>query len=150
MAVAADKDEEAKKVDFKVYDGYFQSNKAGLAGKASYLVFRSRKDFDKVFRPVPPLLKGKKKTMLPDDIFKASMVVAVIKRGNSITTYRVKGVRALKGKITLAYEAKAGPETTAEFASPLIVSIPRGTGQVVFEENGKAASTVAVPKEKID
>jgi hypothetical protein len=147
---SADKDEKSKeeKADFQVYDGYFESNKSGLDGKASFLVFTNQAAFDKVFRPVPPL-GGKKKTLLPADAFEGHLVAAVIKRGDRVWTYKVLSVAPCKGKVTITYEAKA-PETggSATFASPLIVRVPRpGNQRVAFVENGVDVSTVEVGKE---
>jgi hypothetical protein len=148
-AADADKKEKETKADYKVYDGYFESNQSGLKGKSSFLVFTDKKAFDKVFRPAPPLLGGKKKTMLPPDAFKTGIVVAVVKRGNQLWTYKVQSATSCKGKITLSYQAESRDGGSATFASPLIVALPGASEpQVRFEENGKEAALVNVAKEK--
>jgi hypothetical protein len=143
-AATAGENEKAKPLTFQVYDSYFESNKAGLEGASSYLVFTDRESFGKVFRPTPPL-GGKKRTYLPNNAFASNLVAAAVKRGNRIWNYKVAGVELCKGKATVRYEAKAGPESSARFASPLIVTLPgAGVSQVIFEENGKEVATVKV------
>jgi hypothetical protein len=140
-------DAKEEKADFKVYDGYFESNKSGLKGEASFLVFTDKKGFDNVFRPTPPLLGGKKKVLLPDNAFEAQLVAAVVKRGDRVWTYKVTGVTHCKGKATITYEAKAGQAGGATFASPLIVAVARGgLARVVFVENGKEVGTAEIGK----
>jgi hypothetical protein len=140
-------DAKEEKADFKVYDGYFESNKSGLKGEASYLVFTDRKTFDNVFRPTPPLLGAKKKTFLPDNSFESNMVAAVVKRGDRTWAYKVIDVTRCKGKTTISYEAKAeGAGGGATFASPLIVAVARDGTRVVFVENGKEVGTAAIGK----
>src|SRR5437660_571941 len=82
-----------EKADFRVYDGYFESNKSGLEGKNSFLVLTDKAAFDKVFRPVPPL-GGKRKVLLPDNAFESNLVAAVVKRGDRVWTYKVLSVTA--------------------------------------------------------
>jgi hypothetical protein len=138
----AGEDQKAKPLTFQVYDSYFESNKSGLEGASSYLVFTDKESFGKVFRPTPPL-GGKKRTYLPDNAFASNVVAAAVKRGNRIWNYKVTGVELCKGKATVRYEAKAGPEGSARFASPLIVRLPgAGVSRVIFEENGKEVATV--------
>jgi hypothetical protein len=144
-AWAAGKDEGGKEVKFTVYNGYFQSNKAGLKGPASYLVFTDEAAFNKVFGKAAVM--GQKKTYLPMGAFESKMVVAVIKRGNALWTYKVDKVTADKGTLTVHYEAKSGRPSTARFASPLIISVDKDKySSVVFVENGKKAETVKVGK----
>src|SRR5436190_21026346 len=70
--------------------GYYESNKSGLSGPASYLVFKERADFDAVF--LSSRLPGKKAKLLPKGAFKDHIVVATIKRGDAVFTYEVTKV----------------------------------------------------------
>jgi hypothetical protein len=136
--------EDKKDLSFQSFNSYFESNKSGLTGESSYLVFTNKAAFGKVFQATPPV-GGKKRTYLPADAFESGIVAAVVKRGNRVWTYKVTGVDFCKGKATVTYEAKAGPEGSATFASPLIVTVQsRESNRVVFVENGKEVSTVNV------
>src|SRR5687767_4556856 len=80
-------DTKAKDVKFDQATGYFESNKSGLEGAASYLAFSNEEAFAKVLRPTPPLM-GKKPKLLPKDVFDNHLVVAVIKRGDTTWQYK--------------------------------------------------------------
>jgi hypothetical protein len=144
LAAAPDREEAAKgkKVKYERYNGYFEKNSSGLTGGSSYLVFTNRDAFDKVFGVARVI--GKQK-FLPKDAFEKQAVVAVIKRGKAITNYKVDGVTADKGTLTVRYGAKMEEPGTATFATPLILSVPKGKYKSVrFIENGKKAETVKV------
>ena len=144
--VAGDDVTKEKSVPFEQHSGYFESNKSGLKGPASYLVFTDKADFDKVLGVA--FTMGRRPNVLPRDAFKTRMVVAVIKRGDSIWTYKVEKATEKEGVLTVAYQAtsKGGGET-ARFASPLIVSLGKGNyTSVVFVENGKKVETLKVSK----
>jgi hypothetical protein len=149
LALAADKDkDEAKgdKVDFKVHSGYFEKNNSGLKGDESLLAFTDQKSFDQIFGV--GFTMGKKPDVLPKDAFDSKMVVAVIRRGDAPSTYKVDKVTADGDTLYLQFEAtsKKG-DGSAKFASPLIVSVDRGKYKtVVFLENGKKVGTADVPK----
>ncbi len=133
-----------KEVKFDVHDGHFQKNNADLKGDSLYLVFSDRDAFDKVFgvgRVVG------KQNFVPKDAFDKKMVVAVIKRGNAVTTYKVEKVTADDGTLYVQYTAKTGDAGSAKFASPLIVSVDKDKyTAVVFLENGKKVEKVKVEK----
>ena len=76
------------------------------------------------------------------------LVVAVIKRGNATTTYKVDGVTAADGVLQVSYTATPGKASpSARFASPLIVAVPKGNYKSVnFIENGKKAGTAEIGK----
>jgi hypothetical protein len=137
---------EEKKVDFSVLGpGYFESNKSGLKGESSHLIFTDKKSFDGVFgtRFVP----GGKGKFLPKDAFDKNMVIAAIKRGASIYTWKVDKVTDKDGVLELHYTATGKDGGGARFASPLIVSVPKGKyTSVEFIENGKKVATVKVAK----
>jgi hypothetical protein len=135
-----------KAVEYKVYNSYFESNKSGLKGEASYLAFKEQGAFDNVLRPAPPNI-GKKRTYLPKDVFDSKLVAVAIKRGNQAFTYEVEKVTADKGTLYLQYKAKGGEATTATFASPLVVAVNKGKIKtVVFIENGEKAGTAKLGK----
>jgi hypothetical protein len=145
-APAPDEDTaKGKKVDFDVHNGHFQKNDAGLKGDASYLAFTDRDAFDKVFGIGRVIGK---QNFVPKDAFDKKMVVAVIKRGNAITEYKVDKVTADEGTLYVQYTATAKPGGgTATYASPLIVSVDKDKyKQVVFLENGKKVETVKLGK----
>lgn len=139
--------DEAKgdKVEFATYPDYFEKNNAGLKGDASYLALADKDAFAKVFALRPPLMGGKKPVPLPDDAFGKKAVVAVVKRGNAITTYAVEKVTADGETLYVQYKAEAGKPGTATFASPLIVAADKGKAKkVVFIENGKTAGEAEI------
>jgi hypothetical protein len=143
---AADQDQaKGKKVEFTVHDGYFQSNKAGLKGPASYLAFTEQAAFDKIFGKA--VVMGKKWNFLPQGAFASKVAVPVIKRGNAIWTYKVDQVTADKDTLYVQYEAKSRDGGGASFASPLIISVDKGKyATVVFIENGKKVGTATIGK----
>src|SRR5207249_2267933 len=111
---AADKDKpKAKKVNYEVYDGYFESNKSGLKGAQSFLAFTDAKAFNKTFGKA--VVMGKKRKFLADDAFDSKIVVATIKRGSDIWTYKVDKVTAVDGKLTVHYQAAGKDGGTARY-----------------------------------
>jgi hypothetical protein len=144
-APAPDEDTaKGKEVKLDVHNGHFQKNDAGLKGDSSYLVFTDREAFDKVFGVGRVIGK---QNFVPKDAFDKQMVVAVIKRGNAVTEYKVEKVTADEGTLYVQYTAKMGTPGSATFASPLIVSVDKDKyTAVVFIENGKKAEKVKVGK----
>lgn len=132
------------KMEYKVHGPYFESNKSGLKGDSSYLFFSSKDKFGDVLRPVPPLMKGKKADPVKDASFTDGVVLAVIKRGASVTTYKVEEVTFDKaGILKVRYTATAGKPGTATFASPLVVSVAKKDVKVIeYIENGKKVETI--------
>jgi hypothetical protein len=145
-APAADEDKaKGKEVKYEEYNGHFQKNDAGLKGDASYLTFSDRAAFDKVFGV--GRVMGNKQKFVPKDAFDKQIVVAVIKRAKALTTYKVEKVTADEGTLYVQYTAKTGDAGTAEYASPLIISVDNDKYKnVVFIENGKKAETVKIEK----
>ena len=134
-----------EKVEYATYPGYFEKNNSGLKGDASYVAFADKDAFAKVFVLRPPLMKGKKAEPLPEKVFEKQVVVSVIKRGNSITTYTVEKVTADGDMLYVQYKAEAGPASSATFASPLVIAADRGKAKkVAFIENGKTVATADV------
>ncbi|MCX7664264.1 MAG: hypothetical protein N2112_01810 [Gemmataceae bacterium] len=139
-------DDKDMKLAYTHYNkGYFEKNSSGLKGEASYLVISDREKFDSIFGV--GFVMGPKPVLLPNDAdeFKKLLVIATIKRGNSITNYEIKGVTITEGVVTLDYKATAEAPSTATFASPLILSIPKEkVKKVIFNENGKKVHEEAV------
>lgn len=125
------------------YGPYFESNRSGLKGDASYLVFRDAKKFDAVLKLVPPV-GGRRPVAVPTDAFAKSLVLSVIRRGP--TTYTYEGVLSEEkaGVLTLTFKsAPVGAPSTAQFATPLVVVLPKGAAKSVeFVENGKKVETI--------
>jgi hypothetical protein len=133
--------EEGAKVDFKTYGDYFESNRSGLKGPESFLVITDRKKFDATFGLATVM--GRKPEVLPADAFDSRIVLVAIHRGNAIWTYKVESVQAQGGVLSLHYRAESKDGGSATFASPLIVSVPKGDYKSVeFIENGKKVATV--------
>lgn len=142
-APAADKDEaKGKDVTYDVYDAYFEKNDSGLKGDATYLVFQDKASFDKVFGLAKVM--GDKKKSLPADVFKTKMVLALIKRGDKVWTYKVEKVTADGDTLSIQYEATPGEENKdAKFALPLILAVNKKKYQKMsFIENGKEVGGV--------
>ena len=128
-------------VAFNTHDGYFVSNKFEPDVPTSFVVFQDQKAFDKVFGSA--FVMNDKHHRLPKDAFESKMVVATIKRGKAVWTYKVEAVRAEAGILTLRYSTKTEAHHTAEFACPLIVSIPKGDYVAVqFVEDGKGVKKI--------
>jgi hypothetical protein len=134
-----------KEIFFSVHNGYFESNKSGLKGDASYLAITDGKVFDGLFGKAVTM--GKKPNFLPANTFESDMVAATIKRGNMIFEYKVEKVTADEGTVYVQYKATGKDGGTATFASPLIVKLPREKyTEVVFIENGKKVGTAKIEK----
>ena len=148
FATAAEAEKEkpkAKKVAFEVYTGYFESNKSGLKGPQSFLVFTDAGAFNKTFGKA--VVMGEKRKFLPEDAFDSKLVVATIKRGGDIWAYKVENVTAAQGKLFVRYKAFSREGGRARYVSPLIVAVDKGKySEVVFMENGKKVGTAGIEK----
>jgi hypothetical protein len=122
---------------FTVHTGQFEKNSSGLSGDASFLLFTSVETFGKVFGTVPPV-GVRKPSPVPAGAFGKNAVAAVIRRGKAVVTYTDVSVKIDGDTATVKYSTEAGTPGTATFASPLVVSFPKGAvTKVVFVENGK-------------
>lgn len=148
LAAPADNKDEPKgdRVEFTVHDGYFESNKSGLKGDASFLAFNDQETFSKIFGTA--VVMGKKRNFLPKDAFDTKIVAAAIKRGNAITEYKVENVTADGKTLYVQYTAtEKGSGGAATYASPLIVSVDKGKiASVVFIEGEKKVGSADVGK----
>lgn len=129
--------ESAEPVGLKhdVHDGYFVSNKFEPNAAESYLVISTQEQFDQVFGAA--FVMGDRAHRLPEKAFEKLMVLAVVKRGKAMVEYQVKAVEAVDGVVQLHYTAARTPQASAEFACPLIVSIPKGDYRAVRFIEGK-------------
>jgi hypothetical protein len=145
LAAGAGTAADGDKVPYETYDSYFESNRSGLKGPESFLVIGDRKKFDATFGVAA--VQRKKPQVLAPDAFDGHLVLAAIHRGNAPWTYKLGSVAAKDGVLTVRYEATAGEAGSATFASPLILSVPKGKyTSAVFVENGKEVAAVPVGK----
>ena len=141
-AQASQKEEAGQKVAYTVHSGYFRRNDSGLEDPLHALVITDQKRFDQIFGVA--FVMGAKPKVLPEKAFDTLAVCALIHQGNKVWTYTVEGVTQNEGVLTIKYKATAADGGTAMFASPLIVSVPKGNyREVRFVENGKV---IAEPK----
>ena len=121
---------------YDTYSGYFVSNKFEPDAAESFAVIGDQSQFDKTFGVA--MVMGDKSHRLPANAFESNIVLAVVKRGHAVWEYKVEGVVVIDNVITLRYSTTSKKSDSAEFASPLIVSIPKVKHTAVeFIENGK-------------
>ena len=128
----------------RAWGPYFESNKSGLKGGSSYLVFTDGDKMGAVLRPVPPI-GGRRAEPVPKDAFDKSIVIAVIKRGTQTYDYTLEKAEARDGvvRVEIKSVAKGVPNGGATFATPYVLTIPKGKWKSVeFFDNGKKAATV--------
>ncbi len=131
------------KLSFDSYSGYFVSNKFEPNADASFVAIADQTQFDDVFGAA--FVMRDKSHRLPNDAFKANLVLAAIHRGNAVWEYKVEGVTQTGGVVELRYTSTATKNATATFACPLIVSIPKGNYTAIrFVENGKEVKKLAI------
>jgi len=144
-AFAEDKPK-GEKLDLGTFGGQFEKNNSGLKGDSSFLLLSDHAAFEKVFGTVPPAGLGKnlgRKTVpVTKATFDTSLVAVVIKRGDAVTTYSDIAAYLDGDTVTVTYTADTGKPSTAKFASPLFVAVPKDkVKKVVFVENGKEVGT---------
>jgi hypothetical protein len=126
---------------FTAHTGHFEKNSSGLSGDASFLRFTSADSFDQVFGTVPPV-GVRKPSPVTAGVFDKNAVAAVVRRGRAVVTYTEVSVKTDGDTATVRYSTETGTPGTATFASPLVVSFPKGmVSKVVFVENGKEVGT---------
>jgi outer membrane protein assembly factor BamB len=135
-------DDEAK-LAFDTYSGYFVSNQFEPGAAESFVVLTDQDQFDKVFGVA--MVMGDKSHRLPKDAFTSNIVLATIKNGKMVWKYHVEKITVQSGVVQFRYASKAKKTTTATFACPLIVSIPKGKYTAVeFIENKKPVKKVEI------
>lgn len=146
VARAEDPAPEAGKVQFVRYSSYFVKNNAGVTKPREFHVAATQAEFDRLFG-FAAVMRAKQ-PVLPGDHFPKNLIVAAIHQGKSVTEFTVRSVTGSDGVLRVRYEAKAGPDGSASFACPLILSVPRGTWKTVsFVCAGSAPVEVAVPQD---
>jgi hypothetical protein len=143
--VPAPAPETSKKLEFEMHNGYFVSNRSDIKDPETYLVITTPEQFTKCFGS--GAVMGKRNNLLPAGAFDSKVVLVTVKKGNQIWTYKVDKVVVKDGVVNIQYEAAPGAAGTAMYASPMIVSVPKGAYKtVVFVENGKEVKKVEVGK----
>lgn len=128
------------KLKYDTHDGYFVSNKFHPNAAESYVVIGTQEEFDNVFGAA--FVMGDRSHRLPEKAFDKRMVIAVIKRGKAVVEYQVQAVELVDGVVQLRYTTQQRPQRSAEFACPLIVSIPKGDYRAVrFVEGEQPVKT---------
>lgn len=132
----------ATAVAHQTHDGYFVSNQFEAKAPTSFVVLKDQAAFDRVFGVA--MVMRDKSLRLPPDAFAEKWVLAAIHRGKAFVHYQVESV-LLEGKsLSLRYTTRSATDGSAEFACPLIVSVPKGDyATVQFIENGKEIRMVA-------
>ncbi len=144
LPLLADDAAKGKKVEYIVYNGYFEKNNSGLKGDSSYLAFSDGEAFGKIFGSARV---GNMQKFLPKDAFDKLFVVAVLMRGNAIVDYKVEKVTAEDKTLYVEFTAKKGEPTTAKFSSPLILAVDKDKyTSVVFIETTKKVEKIEVGK----
>jgi len=124
-------------VDYDVHDGYFVHNTFEPDQAESFVVLRDQAAFDRVFG-VGMVMGDQAHRLPPANPFVTRQVIAAIKRGKALWAYEVKSVTLASGVLTVDYTATAQPDEQAEFACPLILSVPKGDYAAVrWLENGR-------------
>ena len=125
----------AKAVKFSVHSGYFVSNKFEPDVATSFALIEDQAGFDKIFGAA--MVMRDKSHRIPPGAFASHQVAAVIHRGKDMVTYTVESVTQEGKSLSIRYTTKREASQTAEFACPLIVSLPKGAFETVrFSENG--------------
>jgi hypothetical protein len=133
---------EQKLIDNRAYNGYFERNDSGLKGDDSQLVFS---DADGMAKILNPPIGGKKSVLLTKEDFEKNLVAVVITRGSSVATYSDVSTTISGSTLTVHYNSALGAPSTANFATPLILSVPKdGIKTVVFIGNGKETAKIEV------
>jgi hypothetical protein len=128
-------------IAFDTYDGYFVSNKFEPDAAASFVIIRDQKAFDGIFGTA--MVMGDKSHRLPADAFDSKIVLAAIKRGKARWDLTATQVVADQGVLVVRYATRETGSDSAEFACPLIVSVPKGDYMgVEFVEDGKSVKKI--------
>ena len=132
-------------LDFQRYDrSYFERNDTGLTAQTSYLVFTSREQFDKIFGAAPRMGQNH---FLPDNIFNTKTVIATIARGHFLRRYDDPRVTTKNGQIYVWYKVKDTQQSSATFASPLILAVDKGQySDVIFMKDSKRVGAATLSK----
>ena len=126
---------------FKAYSGYFVKNTYKPDDKAIYTVLKDKASFDEVFGTA--MVMRDRSVRLDNDVFANEFVLAAVHRENGMTKYNISEIAIADDVLTVKYTTTFEASPTAQFASPLIISVAKGKiKKVVFEENQQPVSTV--------
>ena len=145
--VHAEDKPKGEKLDIGTFGGHFEKNNSGLKGDSSFLLIPDYDQFEKLFGTVPPAGIGpnagkRKVTPVTKATFENFVVAGVVKRGTAVTTYSDVAAYLDGDTVTVTYKAETGAPSTATFASPLFVAVPKEkVKKVIFIENGKEVGT---------
>lgn len=133
------------------HDGHFVNNTFRPNDPSLSLLITDHVDFEKVFGVAAFGLaggKGKPQKWVNAKTFENNFVAAIIRRGNSLWTYKVEKGELLNGTLALHFRTEQSPPNPAtQFASPMIVSFGRADVQKVeFIENGKSVNVITLPQ----
>ena len=124
-----------------VYNGYFVSNEFEPKIADSFIVLKDQAAFDRVFGAAAVMFD--RSYRLPANIFRSNMVIAAIHRGHADVTYRNVHVTRDGTVLRVSYNTKEQRAPLTEYASPLILSIPRDNYSAVsFIENDRTVKSV--------
>lgn len=147
-----------RKVEFHSYANarYFERNDSNLMGDSSYLVFNSLEKFEQIFGYAT--ISGDNHFM-PENVFNSKLIIAMIKRGQSIYKYDLKKVTVKNKKLYVWYavapedqeaaKKKARDDGLYSYATTCFLTVDKNKySEVIFMENGKRAGTVSVIQNK--
>jgi hypothetical protein len=146
------------RVEFQSYANarYFERNDSNLKGDSSYLVFNSLEKFEQIFGYAT--IMGDNHFM-PENVFDSKMVIAMIKRGESIYKYDLKKVTVKKKKLYVWYDVAPKDQEAAKkrarddggytYSSRCFLAVDKNNySEIIFMENGKKAGVISVNKSK--
>jgi hypothetical protein len=124
-----------------VYNGYFVSNEFKPKATASFILIKDQATFDRVFG-IAAVMFDRSHRLQPNT-FRSNMVIAVVHRGHANVTYRNVHVTRDGTVLCVTYNTKKQTSPLTEYASPLIVSVPRDNYSTVsFVENDRHVKSV--------
>jgi hypothetical protein len=138
LAYAEDKPKEEKPVS-TIHTGHFVRNDTVNETRSLYVCV-DMEAFEKLFGTVPPLNGngGRKTNPVKEEVFEKNTVVAVVTRAMAITTYTEVSTKVDGTKLVVSYKCETGKPSSASYASPLVLSVPKGEWKTAtFIENGK-------------
>lgn len=139
--------EKNQKLKFEIHSGYFVSNKFEPQESRSFVIANNQKQFDQVFGIA--FVLGDKSHRLEKNELKSKTIISTIRRGKSLCDFEVNSVIKRGGILEVRYEAKMQKESTASFACPLIISVPKEQyKEIHFIENGKFLKKIKIIDKK--
>lgn len=146
-----------RQVKFQSYAdaNYFERNDSNLKGDSSYLLFSSQEKFEQIFGYATTSGDNR---FLPENVFDSKLVVAMIKRGQSIFKYDFKKVTVKNKKLYVWYSVAPNNPATVEktrddgsysYATPSFLTVDKNKySEVIFMENGKKVGAVLVSQSR--